>query len=64
MYEKALELDPSYALANALLAYTLLNEWLREVTDSKSQNAPTKHRMKNWWQSLYVQIIDYPSASS
>lgn len=34
LYERAIELDPGYALANALLAYILSLVWLREDSDS------------------------------
>jgi adenylate cyclase len=34
MYEKAIELDPAYGTAHALLAYALSLEWFRDMTGS------------------------------
>ena len=34
MYEKAIELDPTYGLAHSMLAYTFVNEWGRDLSGS------------------------------
>ena len=36
LYEKAIELDPGYARAYALLAAAICDEWLRDMTGSDS----------------------------
>jgi len=40
LFEKAIELDPGYALAYAMLAYSLMNEWLEGNIDDEG----VKHR--------------------